>query len=120
MNPLQYCINRAREQPYIKGQYRHFSVILDKRNRIVSEAANSYTKTNPVMKRAAFRAGIEHKEYLHSEISALSRDKYRRGVKLIVIRIDAKGNLCYSAPCPVCSLHIKENYPNIKSVEYSV
>lgn len=116
---IQYCLEKARELPYIKGQSRHYSIILDKRGRIVSEAANSYTKTSPRMAKAANKAGLPDKQCLHSEALALFRDKQRKGVKLIVARVSADGKSMYSAPCPVCAILIQE-HSNILSVEFSV
>lgn len=120
MNPLNYAISKAASIPYVKGQSRHFALVLDKRNRVVSEAANSYVKTSTVMKKAGQKAGYPCKEFLHSEILALSRDKYKKGVKLLVVRVDKNGVGVYSEPCPVCKLFIKTECPHIKSIEFSV
>ena len=116
---MEYCINMARQIPYVKGRSRHYSVILCKKGRIVSEAANSYTKTSPRMAKAANKAGLPDKQCLHSEALALFRDKQRKGVKLIVARVSADGKSMYSAPCPVCAILIQE-HSHILSVEFSV
>lgn len=118
MSLIDYCIEKAKEIPYIKGQYRLYSVITDKRGRIVSESANSYCTTHPVMYRASRKVGLV-KDYLHSEVAALIKDKKRLGVKLTVARVDAKGNPVYSEPCSVCK-EVLKSYENIKSVEYSL
>lgn len=119
MSSLQYCINRARELPYIRHQKRLFAAILDKKNRVVAQSANSYTKTNTKQKMYGKRAGNEHLCFLHAEIAAILKDKDKRGVKLIVARVDSKGNPCLAKPCPACTLAIKE-HTNLKSVEFSV
>lgn len=119
MNNLDYAVQKALEQPYIKHQKRLFAVVLDKKNRVVSQSANSYSKTNTHQKRYGSRIGNPHLCYLHAELGALLRDKNRRGVKLVVARIDSKGNSCLAKPCEACMIAIKE-YTNIKSIEFSV
>jgi deoxycytidylate deaminase len=90
-------------------------VIVDKRGKIVAEAANDYQKTHPIMAKASKKLGMT-KEYCHSEMLALVRAK-GKGVKMYISRVDSKGNPCYSAPCPVCAALIAES--QIKSVEYT-
>lgn len=118
MSTLDYCIQKAREIPYVKGEQRHYSLVLDKRGKILAESANSYVKTHPMMHRHSKRLGM-FKDFIHSEVNALIKDKTRKGVKLIVVRVNAKGEPCNSEPCCVCKEIIK-NFKNIKSVEYSV
>lgn len=113
---LEYVISKAREIPYVKGQQRHYSVIVDKRNRVVSEASNSYTKTSPVMHKASKRLGLS-KEYCHAEQLAIVRSR-GKGHKLYVARVDSTGKAVYSAPCEVCSLLLRESH--IKSIEFTV
>lgn len=115
---LELAIQKAGELPKVRNQQRHYSIVTDKRGRIVSEAANSYVKTSPVMKRSGCKVGKPEAIYLHSEVLALSRDKHRKGVKLYVARVGADGKPLYSAPCCICAEYLKE-YPNIKSVEFS-
>lgn len=119
MSSLEYALDKARELPYKRGEQRHYAIVLDKKNRIVSEAANSYTKTSPKMAYAANKVGLPEKICLHSEALALFRDKNRLGVKLIVVRVLADGTPANSKPCKVCEFLIKE-HKNIMSVEYTV
>lgn len=115
---IDYCLQRAREIPYIRGQQRHFAAVFCKRGRLVSESANSYLKTSPRAFKAALKVGLEHKCFLHAEQRALYLDKKRKGVKLVVVRVGAKGEPMYSEPCPVCKEVLKD-FSNIKSVEYT-
>lgn len=119
MSTIQYCLQKAREIPYTKGQNRHYSILLCKRGRIISEGQNHYDKTSPRMKRAGEAVGLPDKTCLHAESLAIFRDKKRQGKKLIVVRVDSKGESCYSAPCPLCCYLIKE-HGGIESVEFSV
>lgn len=106
---------KACSTPHKRGEYRHHCVILDNKGRIVSEAKNSYSKTHPVMARASAKLGLV-KEYAHAEMLAIVRAK-GKGVKLVVVRVDSKGNLAQSMPCVVCQELIKQ--AGIKSVEHS-
>ncbi len=119
MSSIEYCIQKARELPYVRGQQRHYSVLLDTKGRVVSESANSYVKTSPKSFKAASKAGRPEACYLHAEQRVLYMDKRRRGVKLIVVRVAADGSSCYSEPCEICKIVLKD-FPNIKSVEYSL
>lgn len=115
---IDFCIQKAKEIPYRKGQKRHFAAVLDKRGRVVSCGHNSYVKTSPKAFKAAKRVGREHACYLHAEIRALYLDKHRKGVKLVVARVGANGEPMYSEPCCICKEALKD-FPNIKSVEYT-
>lgn len=116
---LDYCISRARELEYKHGQYRLYSVILDRKNRIVSEASNDYSKTHPMAFHYARRIGNPLKCFLHSEMSAIIKDKRRKGVKLVVARVNKKGEACMAMPCLACQLAINE-HGGIQSVEYTI
>ena len=116
MSSLEYCLNKARELPYERNRSRHYAVIVDKRNRIISEAGNSYQKTHPLMSKTSKKLGLL-KEYCHAEQLCLVRAR-GKGIKMYVCRIDSRGNACYSAPCPVCATLIAES--NLKAVEFSV
>lgn len=119
MSNLDYCIQKASQIPFIRGQKRLWCIVLDSKGRMVSEAANSYSKTHTSMFNYGRRTGNPQKCYLHSEVAALLKDRKRRGVKLIVARVDSKGVPCLAMPCPACTLAIQE-FSNIKSVEYTV
>lgn len=116
---IQYCLDKAREVPYIKGQSRHFACLVDKKGRIVSQSSNSYTLTHTKQWRYAVKAGRPEATFLHAELACLLKDRQRKGVKLFVARVDSRGNACYSAPCEICALSLKD-FSNVKSVEYSI
>ena len=120
MTSIDYCLDKARAIPYVKGQTRHYAVVVNKRGRVVGEGRNEYLKTHPLAAKAGKAVGLPAKECVHAELSALLGDRYRKGVKLVVCRVDSRGRSAYSEPCHVCKYTIKEYFPNIKSVEYSI
>lgn len=114
---LQYCTDKAKETPYQRGRYRHYCCIADKRGMIVSEAANSYVKTSPVMYNAGLKVGIEDKFFCHAEMSALVKAK-GRGHTLVVVRINKNGKPVSSQPCPIC-VYLIAQAKQIKNVVHS-
>jgi hypothetical protein len=115
---LPYCIKKASEMPFIPDQKRLYSVILNKRGHIISEGANSYTKTSSRQYRAAKRVGMPEKVCLHSEAISIFRSK-GKGVKLVVARVNSKGEACLSKPCDVC-MELVRLHGGIKSIEFSI
>lgn len=118
MSGLEYALKKARELPYVKKQSRHYACIVDKKGRIIAESANSYDCSHTTQYRYAKKAGRPEAVYLHAEMACLLKDRYRRGVKMFVARVNKAGKPAYSAPCEICSLAIKD-FSNIKSVEYT-
>lgn len=116
---IDYAISKASKIPFKKGEKRLWTVIVDKRGNIVCEAGNSYSKTHTQMFHYSRRTGNPQKCYLHSEVAALLKDKYKKGCKIITARVDSLGNACLAAPCLACQLAIKE-FSNIQSVEYTI
>lgn len=114
---IQLALSEAKKIPYKQGEKRHFAIITDKKGHVVSMAANSYTCTHPVMHKASRKLGMV-KDFLHSEVLALLRDKNQRGHKLTVVRIGKNGEPMPSTPCCVCWSLIKEA-GHIKCVEWT-
>ena len=117
MKYLDYCLQKAREIPYVRHQQRHYAIVVDKRGRIVAEAANSYVKTHPQMAKMSSKLGLD-KCFCHAEQLALVRAR-GKGCKLFVARVDSKNRPVYSSPCRVCAELIKES-GHIKSVEFTI
>ena len=116
---ISYAIAKVCQTPYKKGQQRHYAVITDKRERVLAEGENSYTKTSPKMKRAGERVGLPDKVFWHAECKAIySLKEGAKAYKIVVVRVDSEGNPVNSAPCPLCQALIKE--AGIKVVEYTV
>lgn len=117
---IQYCIDKCIESPYIKNQSRHYAIVLDKRGKVVGEGRNDYNKTHTLPFKVGKKMGLSERVCLHAEQQALIRDRHRKGVKLIVVRVGAKNTPLYSAPCKLCAAIIKQHFPNIKTIEFSV
>lgn len=119
MTSIDYAIEMARKIPYAKGEQRHYSVVLDKRGKILAEAENSYIKSSPKMLKAGRKVGLDEKIFWHAECRALYSIKNSSKIyKLIVARVDAQGNAASSAPCKLCENVIKEK--GVKVIEYTV
>lgn len=119
MSSLEYCLNRAREIPYKRGEQRHYCIVLDKRGRRLSEASNSYVKTSPKMLRAGQKVGLQDKIFWHAECKAIySLRDTKKAYKIIVVRINSEGEPVNSKPCLLCETLIKEL--GVKFVEYSL
>lgn len=112
---LAYCVRKARETPYRRGEQRHYSCLVDKKGRIISEGRNSYLKTHTIMHRASRKLGLE-KDFIHAEMYCLVMAR-KAGYKLYVARVDAEGNPANSEPCLVCKSLIDS--AGVKVVEYT-
>ena len=100
-----------------KTQYLIKATILDKRNRVIATAVNSFSKTHPTQLRYAMRCGEPFKSFLHAEILALIRAK-GRGHKIVVERYNKAGEPVLAKPCPICMLAIKE--AGIERIEFTL
>lgn len=119
MNHLDYALNKARELPVIKGRFRHYAVVVNRRGRILGEASNSYTKTSPKMMFAAMKVGLPWKQFWHAECLAIHKVKnIDKAYKIIIARVGANGLAMSSKPCKICERRILE--VGLKSVEYSI
>lgn len=95
------------------------AIIFDKKGRVLSVGKNSYVKTHPKQAKHAKRVGLEEKIYLHAEMHAIIKCKdIDRAHKILVTRIDKRGNTAMAKPCPVCESAIKE--AGIKVVEWTI
>ena len=116
---IQYCIDMAAKQPYMKGQSRHYACLVNKKGQIIAESANSYSVSHTKQFHYAKKVGRPEAIFLHSEMACLLKDRKRQGVKLFVARVDSKNRPCYSAPCEIC-VRALQDYSNVKSIEFSL
>lgn len=88
-----------------------------RKGRILSVRGNRYDKTHPLQHYFATKVGNPEAIYLHAEIATMiaSTHKYIHG--LMVIRMDAHGNLANAKPCNICKEAFK--HFNINEVKYS-
>lgn len=101
-----------------RKQVRMKATIFDKRGSVLSVGYNSYEKTSPVQARYSRMVNQPDKIFLHAEIAALVKVRHGIPHKIFIERYDKKGNPRMAAPCPICSLAIKE--AGIEKIEYTV
>lgn len=99
------------------GRFRMAAAVLDKAGNVLSTAANSYIKTHPKQALYASKFGDSNKNFLHAEMSALVKAKEGVPYKMVVVRVGKGGSLRNAAPCPICSMAIRD--AGIKTVEYT-
>jgi len=123
-NSLTYVTEFLRkkiiESNYYQNREKRFFVAaatVDRKGKILSWGENSYSKSHPLMKQYNKQQHSDkvHKIYLHAEISALIKTR-KQAHGIVIVRINHSRNYCYSKPCPICSLAIKES--DIKEVYY--
>lgn len=109
---IDKVIDYAKHSP---AKFRHAAICLDSKGRIVSYATNS-RKTHPLQAEYARRTGKEQKVSLHAEIAALIRA--RDDIETVVVaRINKRGELRNSRPCPICRLALEE--AEVKEIWFS-
>lgn len=109
---IDKVIDYAKHSP---AKFRHAAICLDSKGRIVSYATNS-RKTHPLQAEYARRTGKEQKVSLHAEIAALI--KAREDIETVVVaRINKRGELRNSRPCPICRLALEE--AEVKEIWFS-
>ena len=92
--------------------------IYDKRGRVLSIGTNSYTKSHPMMARAAAQQRQPYKIYLHAEIHAILKCKdLSKAHKIFVYREGKSGKPLNAKPCEICMSAIKAT--PIKVIEWS-
>jgi deoxycytidylate deaminase len=119
-------LNQAIAVAMASDSPKRMGAILLKRNKIISAATNSYTKTHPVQKWAAERTArlydrkeYELKQYLHGEISAIIKAKGEPSDTIVVCRVGGHGGkeLRNSRPCKICSGFLIQH--GIYNIHYS-
>ena len=119
MNKTEKAISKANLIPFEKGKHRIYSIVYDKRGRRLSEAGNTYVKSSPVMKSLGENVGMPEKQFWHAECLAIHRiPRGSSPYRIVIARVNSKGESLLSAPCPVCRSAIKQ--AGIKVVEYTV
>jgi tRNA(Arg) A34 adenosine deaminase TadA len=100
---IDKVVDYAKSSP---AKFRHAAICLDRQGKIVSWATNS-RKTHPLQAQYAKRLGKTEKVSLHAEIAALIRS--REDIDTVVVaRINKRGELRNSKPCPICRLALEE------------
>lgn len=119
-------INQAIALAMASDAPKKMGAVLLKRNKIISAATNSYTKTHPIQKWAAERTARIYgqkyyslKQYLHSEIRAIIKAKGEPADTIVVCRVGGHGGkeLRNSRPCNICSAFLIQN--GVQHIHYS-
>jgi deoxycytidylate deaminase len=108
--------NRYKDRYKYIGAFFLIAATLDKRRRIISIGENSLTKTHPLMYHYSSKSKMNHKIYLHAELSAMVKS-HSPAHSIMVIRVSRGGEYAMAMPCPLCMMAINE--ANIKKVYYS-
>jgi deoxycytidylate deaminase len=109
---LDLAIETAKTSP----SRRRIGAVLLKKSKIISTAVNLEKKSHPFQAKLAKKVGLEPKIYLHAEVHALIRARDDADT-IVVARVDSKGKLKNSRPCPCCTLALQE--AGITKVYYS-
>lgn len=100
----------------VKGKHKVAAACLSKKGRILSLGTNSYVKTHPRQAELCNLVGLAKKHFLHAEIAAIVKAR-EVPYKIVVIRVNNKGELRMAKPCLICQEAIKQ--AGIKLMEYS-
>lgn len=89
---------------------KHFVVATcyDKRGRILSKRANSYTKTHPLQAHYARLTKQPARQYLHAELHALLAAGDHPVHSIHIERYNSRGEPALAAPCKACMLAIHD------------
>lgn len=101
---IKRAIELARDNP--EEKHKHACVIIDKKGNIISEGANTLSKSHPVQAHWAKKARKEKCIWLHAEIHALVKC-HETPYALFVARIMRNGNIGMSKPCKICQAAIQ-------------
>lgn len=98
-------------KPYSVGVF-----LLDKKGNILSFGQNSYFKSHPKQKRYASNNN-PNKVFLHGEIDALIRCRFKKAHTMMLCRITKTGMIKLAKPCEGCLKAIIDS--EIKRVYYT-
>lgn len=108
---LQKAIDGARSIPYTKGQARVFSIITDRKGKILAQGSNLYSKSHPLQSIYSKRTGFDELRCnLHAELRVIiqAAKVNPKDCTITVARVGAKNETLPAYPCPSCRLAIKE------------
>lgn len=94
------------------------ATVYDKKGKVLASGTNSYVKTHPKQKLCAEKVGLGEKQFLHAEIDAMIRVRHGIPHKIKIERYNKAGSPLNAAPCPVCTLAIKN--AGISLIEYTI
>lgn len=84
------------------------AIIFDKKGRVLSIGHNDYNKSHPVMAALSAKHNEPYKIYPHAEVMAILKCKdLTKAYKILVTRVNNKGDLLLAKPCAICQGAIK-------------
>lgn len=91
-----------------RKRYQIAAIALDAKGKVLGSGGNNYSKSHPLMKHFAVKAGeSEQKHFIHAELAAIL-DAGRKNVDtLIVQRYHSNGEQANAMPCKTCQEIIK-------------
>ncbi|SOK58937.1 hypothetical protein [Yersinia phage fHe-Yen9-03] len=98
---------------------KHYTIIacaLDKKGRVLSMRTNDYNCSHPLQKHYAEKVGRPEAIFLHAEVATLIAAR-KEVYKLLIARIDVKGNPLPAKPCQICEKAIAAF--GVKEIEYT-
>lgn len=99
-----------------RKKYKIIACALDKKGKVLAMRTNEYNCSHPLQKHFAVLAGKPEAIFLHAEIAALIAAR-KEVHKLLIARIDKKGNPLSAKPCPICEKAIEAF--GVKEIEYT-
>ncbi|EBS4516729.1 hypothetical protein DQT32_04875 [Salmonella enterica subsp. enterica serovar Braenderup] len=119
---MQKLIGILKESPSPKQtkntrkKYKIIACALDKKGRVLATRMNDYECSHPLQKYFAEQVGKPEAIYLHAEIAALIAAR-KEVHKLLIARVDNKGNPLSAKPCPICAKAIEAF--GVKEIEHT-
>ena len=93
----------------MKRRYEIIATAFDKKGNILGSAVNDYSKSHPLMKLYAEKAGeSELKIYKHAELGAILAAGNKQVHRIFVQRFDRNGDYALAAPCPTCLCMLRD------------
>lgn len=119
---LGYAIAKCKEAREVsEDRCSIYAVITDRKGRVLSESANSYTDSGYLQRLYAKSVGRDEAKYNHAECRAIQqlgiKESSKRAHKISVARVLKDGSVSLARPCGICQRAISET--SIKIVEYT-
>ena len=102
MKPSLYILQEEKAINMARNKQNIVAYCYSKNGTLLSKAKNSFTKSHPLQAYFAIKVGLPAKIYLHAEIAAILKAKDKPIHKIKIERINRKGTLLPSSPCPIC------------------
>lgn len=114
---LEYALEKA-NLINSGGKQRIYAVAVDRKGRVLAEAYNQYQKSHPKQFYYAAKTNNDRRVFLHAEMLCIIRAlKTGKKIKtLYVARAGQNGQAMLASPCPVCTLMLQTEFPDVKIV----